>query len=104
LRCAVASRPRNRRSATAGTLHFVQHNKWAASGRTSKNKPNRMTQPPLPSVDPITFEVIKHRPWQINDEQSIAIRTISSLRRQFVAHQRASGNPQRRRNNSPQMR
>ncbi|MCC6887562.1 MAG: hydantoinase B/oxoprolinase family protein [Hyphomicrobiales bacterium] len=29
-------------------------------------------------VDPITFEVIKHRLWQINDEQSIAIRTISS--------------------------
>jgi N-methylhydantoinase B len=37
-----------------------------------------MTQPPLPTVDPITFEVIKHRLWQINDEQSIAIRTISS--------------------------
>jgi N-methylhydantoinase B len=34
--------------------------------------------PPLPDVDPITFEVIKHRLWQINDEQSIAIRTISS--------------------------
>jgi N-methylhydantoinase B len=33
---------------------------------------------PLPVVDPITFEVIKHRLWQINDEQSIAIRTISS--------------------------
>src|SRR5256885_16943575 len=33
---------------------------------------------PLPDVDPITFEVIKHRLWQINDEQSIAIRTISS--------------------------
>jgi N-methylhydantoinase B len=32
----------------------------------------------LPDVDPITFEVIKHRLWQINDEQSIAIRTISS--------------------------
>lgn len=32
----------------------------------------------LPEVDPITFEVIKHRLWQINDEQSIAIRTISS--------------------------
>src|SRR5207244_11290160 len=29
-------------------------------------------------VDTITFEVIKHRLWQINDEQSIAIRTISS--------------------------
>jgi len=29
-------------------------------------------------IDPITFEVIKHRLWQINDEQSIAIRTISS--------------------------
>src|SRR5258708_40071820 len=37
-----------------------------------------MTQPPLPTVDPLTFEVIKHRLWQINDEQSIAIRTISS--------------------------
>jgi N-methylhydantoinase B len=34
--------------------------------------------PALPEVDPITFEVIKHRLWQINDEQSIAIRTISS--------------------------
>jgi len=33
---------------------------------------------PLPEVDPVTFEVIKHRLWQINDEQSIAIRTISS--------------------------
>src|SRR2546423_15135856 len=32
----------------------------------------------LPDVDPVTFEVIKHRLWQINDEQSIAIRTISS--------------------------
>jgi N-methylhydantoinase B len=32
----------------------------------------------LPEVDPVTFEVIKHRLWQINDEQSIAIRTISS--------------------------
>jgi N-methylhydantoinase B len=30
------------------------------------------------SLDPIAFEVIKHRLWQINDEQSIAIRTISS--------------------------
>jgi len=30
------------------------------------------------SMDPIAFEVIKHRLWQINDEQSIAIRTISS--------------------------
>ena len=37
-----------------------------------------MAQAPLPTVDPITFEVIKHRLWQINDEQSIAIRTISS--------------------------
>src|ERR1700693_535856 len=32
----------------------------------------------LPDIDPVTFEVIKHRLWQINDEQSIAIRTISS--------------------------
>ncbi len=37
-----------------------------------------MAGAPLPEVDPITFEVIKHRLWQINDEQSIAIRTISS--------------------------
>ena len=37
-----------------------------------------MAQAPHPQVDPITFEVIKHRLWQINDEQSIAIRTISS--------------------------
>jgi N-methylhydantoinase B len=37
-----------------------------------------MSIAPLPEVDPITFEVIKHRLWQINDEQSIAIRTISS--------------------------
>ena len=40
-----------------------------------------MTPPPSPEdrrVDPITFEVIKHRLWQINDEQSIAIRTISA--------------------------
>lgn len=29
-------------------------------------------------VDPITFEVVKQRLWQINDEQSVAIRTISS--------------------------
>lgn len=29
-------------------------------------------------LDPITFEVIKHRLWQINDEQSITIRTISA--------------------------
>ena len=33
---------------------------------------------PVSEVDPITFEVVKHRLWQINDEQSIAIRTISS--------------------------
>ena len=30
------------------------------------------------ALDPITFEVIKHRLWQINDEQSIAIKTISA--------------------------
>lgn len=30
------------------------------------------------TVDPITFEVIKHRLWQINDEQAIAIKTISA--------------------------
>ena len=29
-------------------------------------------------IDPITFEVIKHRLWQINDEQGIAIKTISA--------------------------
>lgn len=29
-------------------------------------------------IDPITFEVVKHRLWQINDEQGITIRTISS--------------------------
>ena len=29
-------------------------------------------------IDPITFEVIKHRLWQINDEQAIAIKTISA--------------------------
>ncbi|TFB75011.1 hydantoinase B/oxoprolinase family protein [Cryobacterium glaciale] len=29
-------------------------------------------------LDPITFEVIKHRLWQINDEQGIAIRSIST--------------------------
>ncbi len=28
--------------------------------------------------DPVTFEVIKHRLWQINDEQGIAIKTISA--------------------------
>jgi N-methylhydantoinase B/oxoprolinase/acetone carboxylase alpha subunit len=34
--------------------------------------------PGEPFVDPITFEVIKHRLWQINDEQGLAIKTISS--------------------------
>jgi N-methylhydantoinase B len=29
-------------------------------------------------LDPVTFEVIKHRLWQINDEQNIAIKTISA--------------------------
>lgn len=29
-------------------------------------------------VDPITFEVLKHRLWQINDEQAVAIKTISA--------------------------
>lgn len=29
-------------------------------------------------TDPITFEIIKHRLWQINDEQGIAIKTISA--------------------------
>ena len=32
----------------------------------------------MTEVDAIAFEVVKHRLWQINDEQSIAIRTISS--------------------------
>lgn len=31
-----------------------------------------------PDLDPISFEVIKHRLWQINDEQALAIKTISS--------------------------
>ena len=30
------------------------------------------------TVDPIAFEVLKHRLWQINDEQSAAIKTISA--------------------------
>ena len=30
------------------------------------------------TIDPITFEVVKHRLWQINDEQAIAIKTISA--------------------------
>ena len=30
------------------------------------------------AIDPITFEVIKHRLWQITDEQAIAIKTISA--------------------------
>jgi N-methylhydantoinase B len=29
-------------------------------------------------TDPITFEIVKHRLWQINDEQGIAIKTISA--------------------------
>ncbi len=29
-------------------------------------------------LDPITFEVVKHRLWQINDEQGVTIRTISA--------------------------
>ena len=29
-------------------------------------------------TDPVTFEIIKHRLWQINDEQGIAIKTISA--------------------------
>lgn len=32
----------------------------------------------MPAVDPITFEVIKHRLWQITDEQATTIKTISS--------------------------
>src|SRR5680860_1511811 len=30
------------------------------------------------ALDPITFEVLKHRLWQITDEQAIAIKTISA--------------------------
>lgn len=30
------------------------------------------------TIDPVTFEVVKHRLWQINDEQAIAIKTISA--------------------------
>src|SRR3712207_1331895 len=30
------------------------------------------------AVDPITFEVIKHRLWQIGDEQAATIKTITS--------------------------
>ncbi len=30
------------------------------------------------TIDPVTFEVVKHRLWQINDEQGIAIKTISA--------------------------
>lgn len=37
-----------------------------------------MTVSTMQGIDPITFEVLKHRLWQINDEQSIAIKTISS--------------------------
>ena len=29
-------------------------------------------------IDPVTFEIVKHRLWQINDEQGIAIKTISA--------------------------
>ena len=50
------------------------HQRRAAEGRREIG----MAGVPLPEVDPVTFEVIKHRLWQINDEQSIAIRTISS--------------------------
>ncbi len=32
----------------------------------------------VPAVDPITFEVIKHRLLQINDEQGVTIKTLSS--------------------------
>jgi hypothetical protein len=33
----------------------------------------------LPEVDPVTFEVIKHRLWQINDEQSISCPPCATL-------------------------
>ena len=29
-------------------------------------------------TDPVTFEIVKHRLWQINDEQGLAIKTISA--------------------------
>lgn len=29
-------------------------------------------------MDPVTFEVVKHRLWQINDEQGVAIKTVSA--------------------------
>jgi CRISPR/Cas system-associated endoribonuclease Cas2 len=32
-----------------------------------------VSDPKAVDVDPVTFEVIKHRLWQINDEQSIAM-------------------------------
>ena len=28
------------------------------------------------AIDPVTFEVVKHRLWQINDEQGIAIKIV----------------------------
>ena len=30
-----------------------------------------------PTIDPVTFEVVKHRLWQINDEQGIAIHYLA---------------------------
>jgi len=30
-----------------------------------------------PSVDPVTFEILKHRLWQINDEQGTTLRRVS---------------------------
>ncbi len=30
-------------------------------------------------IDPITYEVVRHRLWQINDEQGSTIRTIATL-------------------------
>lgn len=32
----------------------------------------------IDDIDPITYEVVKHRLWQINDEQGTTIRTVSS--------------------------
>lgn len=34
--------------------------------------------PPPAGLDPVTYEVVKHRLWQINDEQGITIRAIST--------------------------
>jgi N-methylhydantoinase B len=40
--------------------------------------PGATGEPEPVTVDPITFEVVKHRLLQINDEQGVAIKTLSS--------------------------